>query len=198
MGKIIVAIIVIFIGVFLATGYQKGLFNTQDKVLPQPLIDSSVQATVPETKEVHSSDGAMNLIMQTDVSKDGTTTYSFSTEEASGENEKLIFVRIADIGQKLSLPQNAWSPDNKYFFIYVLGNDDSFISALVLKATGENLSDGEKYIDVAPLFVQARKSSYALKNITGWDSQTLLHVKTTGPTFWFDVGTLGFIQLASR
>lgn len=192
MVKIVAATVVIFVilfvGVFIATGYQKKLFNSPNKVLTQPTLESNVKATAVETKEVHSSDGTMNLIARGD---------SFYAASISGEGERLIFVAPVGMTGKIVIPENSWSPDNKYIFLSVLGPDSKTINWLVLKATGEAFSNGEKYIEIAPLFTQ-KIQKYSLKDVTGWDSPTLLHLHTTGSSFWFDVTSKSIIQLANR
>ena len=153
---------------------------------------SSVQPVPSPTtanNEVHSSDGKMNLVMKKAKESNGLNSYTFFI------SDKSIFTkRIANTGEML-IPQNSWSPDNKYFFLQE--NHSGSTDFFVLKVSGGPFLNKEQYISVLPLF-EKQVTKYSLSDITGWDSQTLLHVKTNGPPFWFDVESQSFIQLATR
>ncbi|OGH18602.1 MAG: hypothetical protein A2868_02455 [Candidatus Levybacteria bacterium RIFCSPHIGHO2_01_FULL_40_15b] len=171
--------------------------ESSDIVSIQSLPDSST----PETSEVRSPDGVMKLIMEkTTIAYN--TTYSFSIEETTqGSAKNSILSKTVLAGTGMELSQNAWSPDNKYFFITEKSGNS--INYLVFKADGEYFSENEQYISVVPLFV-AKNTGHSLKDITGWDSETLLHVYTIkedgsrGPSFWFEIPSKAIIQLASR
>ena len=166
-----------------------------DIVVIQSLPDSSM----PETSEVRSPDGKMKLIMKETTSGDNTT-YSFSISGTEEDSKKTVFSRTVLMGASMEMSPNAWSPDNKYFFI--IEKSGNSINYLVFRANGEYFSENEQYIDVVPLFAQ-KNTGYTLSDITGWDSETLLHVYSTkeglkGPSFWFEIPSKAVIQLASR
>lgn len=185
-------IILVFAGILFLTNSEKLMgLSQQNPVLIKPVAPTSAI----ENSEVHSSDGEMNLIMQAQKQNDGSTTYSFFTSDIADNNKKLIFEKTAVDGISMEIPHNSWSPDNKYVFLKESksGSFDFF----VFNASGENFASGEKYIDVMPIFAES-KIKYDIKDITGWDSPTLLHVITSGPSYWFDVTTKAFLQLARR
>ena len=130
------------------------------------------------------------------------TAYSFLVEETSeGSKKNSIFSKTVLAGTLMEVSPNAWSPDNKYFFI--TEKSSGSVNYFVFKASGESFSEGEQYIDVAPKFV-AKNTGYTLSEITGWDSETLLHIYTKkedesrGLSFWFEIPSKAIIQLASR
>lgn len=185
-------IILAFVGVLFLTNYEKlTSSNQQNPVLINPV---SPTPTIQNT-EVHSADGEMNLIMQTQKQSDDSTTYSFFTSDISGKNKKLIFEKTVADGVSMEISQNSWSPDNKYVFLKE--NKSGSFNFFVFNASGENFSSSEKYIDIMPLFIES-KIKHEMKDITGWDSPTLLHVVTSGPSYWFDVTTKAFLRLARR
>ena len=129
------------------------------------------------------------------------TTYSFSVSETSEDKKTPIFSRTVLPGTVMEMSPNAWSPDNKYFFI--TERSVNSINYLVFKASGEYFSDDEQYIEVVPAF-DARNTGQTLSEITGWDSEALLHVYSVkddgsrGPSFWFEIPSHAVIQLASH
>lgn len=191
--KIIILLVALAFGgvLFLVNSEKLTSTNPPNAVLIKPIAPTpAVQNT-----EVHSSDGEMNLIMQKQKQSDGLATYSFFTSDIAGNNKKILFEKIVNAGVSMEIPKNSWSPDNKYVFLRE--DEPSSFSIFVFKASGENLSSTEKYIDVMPLFSES-KIKYEMKDITGWDSPTLLHVITSGPSYWFDITTRAFLQLARR
>lgn len=179
-------------GVLFLANYEKLTSLNQ----PNPALINPIAPTpAVQNTEVHSPDGEMNLIMQAQKQSDGSIAYSFFTSDISGKNKKIIFEKTVGIGASMMIPHNSWSPDNKYVFLRE-NKSDSF-DLLVFKASGENFSNGENYISIMPLFAES-KIKHTMKDITGWDSPTLLHVITSGPSYWFDVTTRSFLQLARR
>lgn len=163
-----------------------------------------VVPTVIETS-VDAPDGTVKAILKT-TKKGITTSYTLIAEDASGQNQKILYT-VADAQDSLILTQNAWSPDNK--FVFLLENKTpsagsgqaGSVSALVFQASGENFADGSQYIDAAAAFAN-RAGTLSILDVTGWDSDTLMHVRTQnsngekGPSFWFEIPSKAFIQLA--
>ncbi len=188
-------------GVFFGVqAYYKGF--SYDPTLIRPIIDPfpppTPQLAMPVVKKstVTSPDGIMESAMQT-TQKETSVDYLLTSRALSSEKSKTIF-RTQGEKDEFSLPQNSWSPDNKYLFITQV--QGASVSALVFKASGESFTNGDQYIDVLPLFTK-RDSGYAISDITGWDSETLLHILTKkgseiGPSFWFEVPSNAFYQLA--
>ncbi|MDO8620723.1 MAG: hypothetical protein Q7R31_00340 [Candidatus Levybacteria bacterium] len=150
---------------------------------------------------VHSGDGTAQLIMRKASQKDGSVLYSFFTANASGKIERTLFTKNIPTSDAMVIPANTWSPDNKYVFLRE-NNSNSF-SIFVFKASGETFSNKEQYLDLTSLFDQ-RNLPYAVADVTGWDSETLLHMHTTakeknsrGPSYWFDVTDRALLQLAN-
>lgn len=143
-------------------------------------------------------DGTEKLIMTETQSKNGTKSYVFKTAGNNGENEHLLYTTTTPTTEGLSLPFNAWSPDNKYVFIQNNNGD-----TLVFKATGEDIIENTQYFDVGDLFNTGnRKDTY--KETTGWASPTLLIINTTAPdgtkgsSYWFEVPSKAIIQLSTQ
>lgn len=162
-------------------------------VLPVP----SATPTPEPVKDiqVNSPDGKMKIIMRKTIAQAGNVSYSFFVSDVDGGNEKLIFTKTLTLKSTMSISQNAWSPDDNYLFLRE--NDVAAFSVFVFKADGQNFSDGEVYINLTDLYIKDG-ISYSLKDVTGWDSNTLLHVLTSGPSFWFEVPSKSFIQLATK
>lgn len=150
---------------------------------------------------VHSGDGTAQLIMRKANQKDGSLLYSFFAANSSSKIERTLFTKNIPTSDTMIIPANTWSPDNKYVFLRE-NNSNSF-NIFVFKASGEAFADKEQYLDLTALF-EKRNLPYIVADVTGWDSETLLHVHTTakeknsrGPSFWFDVTDRAFLQLAT-
>lgn len=142
-------------------------------------------------------DGTKKLVMNTTHNKDGSLYYVFTTTDGSGKNEQPLYATTS-AAESFRLPFNAWSPDNKYLFIEKKNGD-----ALVFNATGEDIIEGQKYLNVEDLFsASGKKDTY--KVTTGWASETLLIVNTVTPentkgsSYWFEVPSKAIMQLSSE
>lgn len=169
-------------------------FTSQDQILkPYP--------SLTQQPAVHSGDGKAQLIVRKTDQKDGSILYSFFTADGSGKIERTLFTKNIPPSETMIIPANTWSPDNKYVFLRE-NNSNSF-KIFVFKASGEAFADKEQYLDLTSLF-EKRDLPYAVADVTGWDSETLLHIHTAfkeknsrGPSYWFDVTDRAFLQLAT-
>lgn len=124
-------------------------------------------ATVPKDVEVKNLDGSKKLVLS------NNTVFIFDDK-----GKRLFFS-----GENLSLPQNAWSPDDAYVF---LKQNDTF---LVFKTSGEQIAN------VNELF-NKKLSDRVLEDATGWDGVGLMHIQSDKYSYWFDVASKSFLQLA--
>src|SRR3972149_8462904 len=200
--------IIVLLIIFAASGFAFLLLRQSSPPIiapsPTPTESSNIVTiqSVPEieTSEVHSPDGKMKLIMEKTANGENMT-YSFSVSETAQNIRNEIYSKTVLPGTNFDLFPNAWSPENKYFFI--TEENITSVDYFVFKANGESISSSEQYINVVPLFV-ARNTGFTLSEITGWDSETLLHIYTTredgsrGASFWFEIPSKAIIQLASR
>lgn len=172
--------------------------NTTTQAFETPVVPTPTPAPT-KNKEVHSIEGTKNFIMHSQENADNTTTYSFATEDISGENNRTIFTKTLSSKDSLTIPANSWSPDMKYVFI--TGNINNTQTVLVFDAEGEAVAPGQQYVDVVPLFAE-KKPEFIFTEATGWAAPTLIQLKTTTKTdgsnypYWFDLSNLSFIQLA--
>lgn len=176
---------------------QSGVKSSRN-VLVNPSLIPSAQSIQPE--KLKSSAGEMTLVMKKEQPTNQFQKYTFSVVDNTTNVEQIIFTTTASASSTLSIPGNSWSPDNKYIFLQekIAGNGLTF---LVLKTSGEVFSNDQKYLDVGAFFAQ-KQPKYMMTDVTGWASPTLLIVYTKtdtgekGPSFWFDITSLSFIQLA--
>ena len=214
------SIFILFIIVFIVAGaflvMRSAKTNQNQPFFPALLLPTPTPA-MQETN-VHSGDGTMQLIMKTEKKRGGSRTYSFVATDISGNNPKPLLTKTVPPGGTMIIPQNTWTPDNKLVFLQE--NDPATSAAMlgslgifVLKASGEpfvrqladqgkSFADNQQYLDVTSLWTQ-RKINYTFRSATGWASPTLLIITTNkedgtrGPSYWFDVPSRAFLQLAS-
>lgn len=176
-------------------------FVLQNNNTPTPITIATPtpQPNVPQKTEVHSPDGTVKVTLTSQKQDNNTVSYTITASKITGEGQKYIFTITGDQETSIVLPQNAWSPDNRYLF--VLEKKRDIVTALVFKATGEVFTNGAHHLDVTPLFLEKNKT-LEIANITGWASPSLLYIQTKtesltkGPTFWFDIDSKNFLQLA--
>ena len=202
------ALVLVAVLILAAILFLMFFLRPNKQVLPTPkeeLETVSIQSEILETpiierSEVRSPDGKMKLIMKKTTSGDNTA-YSFSVSGTEEDLRKTVFARTVLTGGSMEMSPNAWSPDNKYFFI--TEKSGSEVNYFTFRADGEAFSGEKKYIDVAPLFV-AKDTGYELYDVTGWASPTLIYLLSksksgeSGPTYWLEIPSLAIIRPARR
>lgn len=187
--------------VFVVLGGGISYFLLQNKTQPTPvtITTPTPQPNDIQKAEVNSPDGTFKAILTSQKQENDAISYTVMAEKITDGDQKYIFSKTDNAQIALVLPQNAWSPDNKYLFI--LKKQQDVITALVFKASGETFANGAQYLDITPIFLEKNKT-LEITNITGWASPSLLYVQTKtesltkGPIFWFDIDSKNFLQLA--
>ena len=183
-----------------------GIFVWNNNRPSLPILFANTSQTIvalsPVTPRVErasqiSPDGSRNLIMEVTDNSDGTLTYSFVTSDSSGSVRNQIYLITVQSSEKYTVPFNAWSPDNKYVFIY---KGDA--NALVFKATGEPITGEELYIDLESVFT-AKNTTHTIKEITGWADPALVIFNTLDQnaqkaSFWLEVPSKAIIPLSTQ
>lgn len=159
------------------------------KTNPVLRVDTAMQPT---------PDGTKHLVMTLTHNINGSLDYVFKAIDVASGNEQIVYTASGSASEQMSIPFNTWSPDNKYLFIQKHNGD-----ALVFSASGEDIIQGEKYLEVKDLF-DAGGRQYIYHETTGWASPTLLIVNTTnidgkkGSSYWFEVPSKAIIELSSQ
>lgn len=195
MKKIIVVCLVLgLLAGIIIFNKPKGVFKGESITLPS-VTPVPQQVTSGEAKSI---DGAKSFLMRTIAQGEGIVSYTFLIVD---EEQEYRLFSTDDKEDTYMIPANSWSPDGMYVFLIDVSSLPQ--SILVFKSSGEAFSDGKQYLDVTDLFA-ARGIQYVLDTATGWDSRGLLHIRTKnqddtkGPSYWFDVDSRSFIQLAAR
>lgn len=166
--------------------------NIQAAVIPT----TSPTSTVENASQI-SSDGTKKLHIKTSYNTNGTQTYVFSTIDISTNHETSLYTTTASESERMSIPFNTWSPDNKYLFI--LKNDTD---AMVFNASGEPFANDEAFLSITDLF-KNKSTGNTIREVTGWGANSLIIVNTLkpnneiGPSYWFEVPSKAVIQLST-
>lgn len=136
------------------------------------------------------------------VSGDGVATVSIKQAGELAEiivDGKMILTKKTEPSRQLSVPYNAWSPDNKYFFLTEKMGDAS--EYLVMKSNGSSFNNDVPYLMIRDQFAKDYPD-VTIKSVTGWAAPTLiiLNAKSENEdnmSFWFDVQTQKFIRLST-
>ncbi len=198
--KILVLVLIVgtAIGLLLFNQRKVEVTNYIASSAPIDLPGLSAPIAPPDTY-VDSPDGTATVTMKKTVNKDGTI-YSFYAKNKENP-EKLVFTKTLDRESSFSIPMNAWSPNNKYFFLKEKsGNDANYY---VFQASGGPFSSGEVYLSPDDVFNE-KHPDLILTDTTGWADDTLLILNTNrsngseGPSFWFELGRQSISQLSRR
>lgn len=166
----------------------------------QPFV-TSLPLTAPKpiiVKDVTTPDGKLNITLQTSTNSKFTNSYSLIIVDTQTNNRHTVYSGNLLTGETVTIPNNSWSPNNKYFFVKVASSASS--TFFVFKADGTTWPDGSQYYDVKTLF-NIQKFDLSLRDATGWADNTLLIIltnnpdNTNGPKFWFDTSSRSFIRL---
>src|SRR3989338_6775873 len=107
------------------------------------------------------------------------------------------------ISPKITVAQQISPDGEKKVIMKVTENSGENKSIFVFKATGESLTDTEKYFDAADIFRQ-KGTGNNFAEATGWASETLIIInskkpdKTKGFSYWFEVPSKAIIQLSTE
>jgi len=168
---------------------------------PIPAANAQTPSQQPKTVDVLSPDGKFSLTMKV-KSDQNSNIYTFSVTDTSSGLSKELFTKTTTSGDVLSPPLNAFSPNDKYFFLKEV--DNGVADYYVLSASGISFSNGSQTLDISSPFVVKYSANYVITDVTGWAAPTLVVINTNkvdgslGPSFWFDVSTKSFIPLATR
>lgn len=185
-------------GYFLLNNKNDSEVDNTSRIEEMAQITETSEAEAPSIIEVSSPDGKMSLIIEGEIENDGTI-YSFFISETSNKERKLIFQKNLINSSTFEVSQNAWSPDNRYFF--VKENGVGYLDYYIFRFDGEMIGSGQQYIDIGSGF-NARETGFVLTDVIGWASNSLLYILTEndngerGPTFWFEVPSSSIIRLA--
>lgn len=148
-----------------------------------------------EERRVTSLDGTKALTMKT-LAEGSTVTYSFYASDSATP----FYKQTLDTNSyTLGIPDNAWSPGEKYVFLEK--NGGGVKTDLVFKTDGTAFANGAGYLDAGEIF-QAKGTGFNFAGATGWADASLLIVETTkvdgstGPSYWFELPNGNYIQLS--
>lgn len=148
-----------------------------------------------------SPDGSMILTMVSTTNNDLSHSYIFQTVNGEDNSKHTIYTVTLPPTDSMVIPFNTWSPDNTYVFLEHHRKDG--VTILVFRADGQNILEGEKYINVTDVFAQYQMQN-AYDQTTGWASGTLLIVDTKeadnskGPSYWVEIPSKAVIPLATQ
>lgn len=177
--------------------------NEQTIKIEEEKVVMPVKAEPVTTEDSQiSSDGTRRVIVRTTGNNDSDIkSVQILTRNEKNGDEQAVFNNSISKDGEITAPYNAWSPDNKYFFVQQ--NSAQGTSIMVFKEDGQPFGDGETYLDLTGIF-KDRVSAFDYKEATGWASETLIIVNTSnkegsdGPSYWFEVPSKAVIQLSSK
>jgi hypothetical protein len=194
---LLIIILVAIAGLLAANVFLNKSKNLSISQSQQP--QSVPQTEIPPVEasqliSVDSPDGTQTISMKTSKNS-GMTTYSFTI------GGKEVFTDTVDPSISFLIPENTFSPDNKYVFLKETGNAGS--SFFALTASGDSSTQNDQTANITSLFA-AKYPNLKIEDATGWGGIDLIVFNTLnadgsrGPSFWFEMPSHAIIQLANR
>lgn len=145
------------------------------------------------------ADGQLSLTLNQKPTGD-KNIWSLIIKDKNGAG-KTIWTESLPESVGFSIQFNAVSPDNKYLFIRETAPGKTLY--LVFQTSGKPINKDSKLVEFTDLFA-AKYPNLQITEATGWAAPALIVFNTNqadgrpGPSFWFDVVSLSFIQLSNR
>jgi hypothetical protein len=194
-----------FFGVFLVA-YVKNQPVHFESNAASPIASSSEPSTTPtptvtfqptaDTNSQISSDGTHKVNLKTIHNQDLTKTY-----EVSADDGPVLYTQTLGANETITLPFNAWEPQNRYFFIQE--NLSAGPQVLVFKGDGTTFGDGEQYLNLTAAYDKLG-SSYTYDAATGWAGYDLIVINTKtqdgdqGASYWYELPYGTLLPLATK
>jgi hypothetical protein len=161
--------------------------SSEPTSIPTPTV--SFEPTTTAASQI-SPDGTHKVLLKTIHNQDLTKTY-----EVLANDGPVLFTQTLGANETITLPFNAWEPQNRYFFIQE--NLGSGAQVLVFKADGTPFADGEEYLNLTAAYDKFG-SPYTYDAATGWAGYDLIVINTKaedgtqGASYWYELpyGTL--------
>ena len=163
---------------------------------PLPLLAATETPAPSQALAILAPNGKMTLTTK-EKKEEGAVIYTFSVSDSENGVSKEIFTKTLSVGDRLEVPYNTFSPDNKYIFLEETssGGVNYFVVSTAADGAIFNVSD---------LFKEKLSSDFVITDVTGWGGVNLLIVNTDkagggiGPSFWFEPPSRSFIRLSTR
>ena len=170
--------------------------NDSSTVVPSPTVSISNSKVTSQI----SPDGTKILTMTQTIRQDGSKKYDVVASDIDGSNQKSIYTTSMPAEGDLSIPFNAWSPDDRY--VFVNRTDVSGFSSLIMRADGESLTSGSQMFDAKGLF-DARNTGNSYQESTGWASENLVIINAVRQdgekaSYWLEVPSGAIIPLSTQ
>lgn len=168
--------------------------TTAPTITPTPTITFTPTTT---TESQISLDGTHKIVLKTIHNQDLSKTY----ELATSDNGPAIYTKTLSANENITLPFNAWEPQNRYFFIQE--NLESGPNILVFQADGTPFADGEAYFDLTDAF-NHYGSPDTYDAATGWAGYNIIVINTKatdgsqGTSYWYELPYGSIIPLATK
>lgn len=191
------------LGIMFATQANRSSPNRTIFHLPimEGIQSPSIQLIQPKVEKFSqfSPDGRKEIDMVVTTNKDSSRTYVLiSVDTSSNQPTKLLSVNFPY--ESLSIPFNAWSPDDNY--VFVNKNTKSGSQALVFRGDGQALASNEPFYNAYEIFT-AKQTGNTYNETTGWASETLLIINTTNngsksTSYWLEIPSKALISLSTQ
>ena len=155
----------------------------------------SLQQTTTTTSQI-SSDGTHKVNLKTIHNQDLTNTY-----EVSADDGPTFYTKTLGANETVTLPFNAWEPQNNYFFIQE--NLAAGPKVLVFKPDGSAFANGQPYLDLTDAYAQLG-SNDTYDQATGWGGYDVIVMNTKasdgtqGTSYWYELPYGSLIPLATK
>ena len=181
-----------------------GSIKVKNEIAPASGLSESkieVQAVEEENLDIPSPDGTYTLALKNGRELNGIVTQIFFITSESSATPIKIFEKDSNEDSRIVIPENTFSPDNK--FVFLKFKDLGKTRYIVLRTDGKDIKEDTKSVEIESLFSEAHPD-FVITDVTGWGANGLIVVNTDdvngkiGPSWWFDLSNFSFIRLSTR
>ncbi len=157
---------------------------------------------IETVNSARSSDGVHTLTLKK-VKSERSTKYTATVSKKDDGQVVEIFVLEVNPATDISIPYNAWSPNNEYIYFVTTEGPGKEKKYHVYRAEGDLFASDTKTIEVSSRFYEEVKD-HIMTDVTGWGSYGTLIINTDtlqgehGPSYWYDVPSDTVTRLSIR
>ena len=194
--------LILFLLLILTGGAIFWQFTIKPTTPPEIVLASPEETPQPESEQIYRApNGKDTLVVREKKINENTLITFLITNEKEGSYG--ILSKTLSQNEKILVPYNTFSSDNKYIFLKTQkqGNIDFFVISTGAETQTQTGSDIKEVV-----FTKLFREIYPdlkIEDVTGWGGMTLLVINATDNegkkhSFWYDVPSGQFIPLSSQ
>ncbi|OGM74337.1 hypothetical protein A2382_02920 [Candidatus Woesebacteria bacterium RIFOXYB1_FULL_38_16] len=193
--------LILFLLLILTGGAIFWQFTIKPTTPPEIVLASPEETPQPESEQIYRApNGKDTLVVREKKINENTLITFLITNEKEGSYG--ILSKTLSQNEKILVPYNTFSPDNKYIFLKMEKEGNTNFFAISTANKDSQTESDIKEVVFTKLFREIYPD-LKIEDVTGWGGMTLLVINATDNegkkhSFWYDVPSGQFIPLSSQ